>query len=77
MGDLPRTKLTMQSVMRVDLNKGIATVPLYKGTYNGTSVWYVIMDVSDATLARDLGLNFAPRLAKASAGCLPCLQPVN
>jgi hypothetical protein len=75
-GDLPRTKLTMQSVMRVDLNKGIATVPLYKGTYNGTSVWYVIMDVSDATLARDLGLNFAPRLANASDGCPPCVQTV-
>jgi hypothetical protein len=75
-GDLPKNKLTMQSVMRVDLDNGIATVPLHKGTFNGTSVWYVRMDVSDADLARDLGLNFAPRLANASNGCPACVQTV-
>ena len=75
-GDLPRSKLTMQSVMRVDLSKNVATVPLHKGTYNGSPVWYVRMDVSDANLARDLGLNFAPRLANASNGCPACVQTV-
>ena len=73
---LPRANLTMQSVMRVDLQNGIATVPLYRGTVNGTSVWYVLMDVSDEGLARDLGLNFAPRLANAANGCPPCVQTV-
>lgn len=75
-GDVPKSKLTMQSVMRVDLSKNIATVPLHKGTYNGTSVWYVLMDVSDAGLARDLGLNFAPKLANADNGCPACVQTV-
>ncbi len=75
-GDLPTNKLTMQSVMRVDLDNGIATVPLHQGTVNGTSVWYVRMDVSDADLARDLGLNFAPRLANAANGCPACVQTV-
>ena len=74
--DVPKSKLTMQSVMRVDLTKNIATVPLHKGTYNGATVWYVLMDVSDANLARDLGLNFAPRLANADNGCPACVQTV-
>ncbi|MEO7909847.1 MAG: hypothetical protein ABIV47_09375 [Roseiflexaceae bacterium] len=66
----------MQSVLRVDLTKNIATVPLHKGTYNGSTVWYVLMDVSDANLARDLGLNFAPRLINADNGCPACVQTV-
>ena len=75
-GDVPKANLTMQSVLRVDLTKNIATVPLHKGSYNGTPVWYVLMDVSDAALARDLGLNFAPRLANADNGCPACVQTV-
>ncbi len=66
----------MQSVLRVDLHNDIATVPLYKGTDKGTTVWYVIMDVSDAALARALGLNFAPRLGNAYNGCPLCVQTV-
>jgi len=66
----------MSSVQSVDLTLGIARVPLFKGTYKGTSVWFVRMDVSDEGLARDLGLNFAPRLAKADTGCPGCIQTV-
>ena len=73
---LPRGNLTMQSVIRVDLHNGIATVPLYRGAFNGMSVWYVLMDVSDEGLAQELGLNFAPRLANAANGCPPCVQTV-
>ena len=75
-GQLDRSKLTMSSVQSVDLTLGIARVPLFKGTYKGTSVWFVRMDVSDEGLARDLGLNFAPRLAKADTGCPGCIQTV-
>ena len=75
-GQLDRSKLTMSSVESVDLSLGIARVPLFKGTYKGTSVWFVRMDVSDEGLARDLGLNFAPRLAKADTGCPGCIQTV-
>ena len=73
---LPASKLTMKSVLRADTVKGIATVPLHKGTFNGTSVWFVLMDVSDPDIARDLGLNFAPRLANAANGCPACVQTV-
>jgi hypothetical protein len=45
-GQLDRSKLTMSSVQSVDLTLGIARVPLFKGTYKGTSVWFVRMDVS-------------------------------
>jgi hypothetical protein len=65
----------MSSVQSVDLTLGIARVPLFKGTYKGTSVWFVRMDVSDEGLARDLGLNFAPRLAKADTGCPAAFKP--
>ncbi len=75
-GLLDRSKLTMTSVIQVDLDKNIARVPLYKGIYNGTSVWYVRMDVSDAAMATQLGLNFAPRLSNADNGCPACIQTV-
>ena len=75
-GDLSANKLTMQSVLHVDLNRNIARVPLFKGSVGGTTVWYVIMDVSDEGLARELGINFAPRLANATNGCPGCVQEV-
>ncbi len=75
-GELDRSKLTMTSVIQVDLDKNIARVPLFKGTYNGSTVWYVRMDVSDSIMARTLGLNFAPRLANADNGCPACIATV-
>jgi hypothetical protein len=75
-GLLDRSKLTMTSVIQVDLDRNVARVPLYKGTYNGSTVWYVRMDVSDSVLARTLGLNFAPRLANADMGCPACIESV-
>ena len=75
-GDLPASKLTMSSVISVDLQRDIARVPLFRGTVNGSTVWYVIMDVSDERLARELGINFAPRLANADNGCPGCVQEV-
>lgn len=75
-GQLDRSKLTMTSVMHVDLDRNIARVPLFKGSYKGVAVWYVRMDVSDQALAQTLGLNFAPRLANADNGCPSCIQTV-
>lgn len=75
-GDLPASKLTMSSVINVDLARDIARVPLFRGTVNGNTVWYVVMDVSDERLARELGINFAPRLANADNGCPGCIQEV-
>ncbi len=75
-GMLDRSKLTMTSVLQVDLDRNIARVPLFKGTFNGNTVWYVRMDVSDSALAKTLGLNFAPRLVNADNGCPGCIETV-
>src|SRR2546421_11530861 len=57
---LPKDKFTIKSVLNVDLTRDFATLPLHKGNFQGTPVWYVITDASDASVARTLGLNFAP-----------------
>jgi hypothetical protein len=59
-GLLPRDHLTEESAIQVDLNKETVRLPLYKGiAYEGTpqqeTVWYVLLDASDAGLAHDLG----------------------
>ena len=35
----------------------------------GQTVWFVLLDASDAGLAHDLGINFAPKLANIGIGC--------
>lgn len=75
-GELDRGNLTMTSVISANLDLNVAKVPLFRGTYNGTRVWFVRMDVSDSALAVELGLNFAPRLANAQNGCPACVQTV-
>ena len=38
------------------------TFPLYTGTANGHTVYYVITDASDRTVATKLGVNYTPKL---------------
>lgn len=66
----------MTSVISVDLDRNIARLPLFKGNYDGSTVWFVRTDVSDSVMARQLGLNFAPRLINADNGCAACIQTV-
>jgi len=76
-GDLPDSNLTIKSAISVDLQRDFATLPLHRATVSGVPVWYVITDVSDAALARELGLNFAPRLANLiTPECPGCVQTV-
>src|SRR5215470_7247392 len=44
----------------------IVTYPLYHGTSQGRDVSYVITDASNLSVARALGVNFTPKLAKAA-----------
>src|SRR5712691_4475749 len=72
-GLLPRDHLTEESAIQVDLSKESVRLPVYKGiAYKGTpkqeTVWYVLLDASDAGLAHDLGVNYAPKLA--NLGCV-------
>jgi len=80
-GLLPRDHLTLESALQVDLSHETVRLPLYPGTaYAGTphaeKVWYVLLDASDAGLAHDLGVNYAPKLANIGIGCPACVQTV-
>ena len=74
---LPKSKFTLASTIRIDLTRGTATLPLHKGSFRGKAVYYVITDASDLRRSRELGVNFAPRLAVLSNGCPGCVQTVN
>jgi hypothetical protein len=75
-GVLPRDHLTTESAINVDLSKETVRVPLYKGKADGQTVWYTVLDASDAGLAHDLGVNYAPKLANLAVGCEECVQEV-
>ena len=76
-GLLPRDHLTLESALQVDLSKETARLPLHKGRAGGRTVWYVLLDASDAGLAHDLGVNFAPKLSNLAIDCPACVQTVN
>jgi hypothetical protein len=44
----------------------IVTYPLYRGTSQGRTVRYVVTEASDLSAARALGVNYAPKLARAA-----------
>jgi hypothetical protein len=44
------------------------TLPLYKGTSGGNTVWYVVTDASTLEWANRLGVNYAPKLANTAGG---------
>lgn len=73
---LEKDRQTITSALRVDLTRDFATMPLYKGTAAGETVWYVITDVSDENMARQLGINHAPKLRNAPMKCPACVQEV-
>jgi hypothetical protein len=83
-GLLPRDHLTEESAIQVNLSNETVRLPLYKGTApvpNGhpgetETVWFVLLDASDAGLSKDLGVNYAPKLANIGVGCPECVQTV-
>jgi hypothetical protein len=75
-GTLPRNHLTLESALNVDLDKETVRVPLYRGKAGGETVWYTLLDSSDAGAAHDLGVNYAPKLANLAIGCPECVQTV-
>jgi len=73
---LETERQTITSVERVDLTFEYATLPLHKGSVGGETVWFVVTDVSDAEVARALGVNHAPKLANVPTMCPACSQEV-
>lgn len=75
--ELPRAKLTVKSIISTDLQTDTARLRLHRATVKGLPVWYVITEVSDQGLAKQLGLNFSPKLANLiTPNCPPCVQTV-
>src|SRR5262245_33441434 len=75
-GLLPRDHLTEESAIQVDLSKETVRLPLYQGKANGETAWFVLLDASDAGIAHDLGVNYAPKLGNIGIGCAECVQTV-
>jgi hypothetical protein len=75
-GLLARDHLTLESAIRVDLSHESVRLPLYRGKARGQTVWFVLLDASDAGLAHDLGVNYAPKLGNIAVGCGACVQTV-
>jgi hypothetical protein len=44
----------------------VVTYPLYRGSSGGRGISYVITDASDLSVARALGVNYTPKLARAA-----------
>src|SRR6266851_821169 len=75
-GLLPTKNLVLESALQVDLSKETVRLPLYKGTANGHTVWFILTEASDAGLAKNSGLNYAPKLANIGISCPACVQTV-
>ncbi len=75
-GILAASKVILQSTVQVDLTHHSATLPLHRGTFHGRTVWYVVTEASDEGAARDLNVNFSPKLANVAIGCPTCVQDV-
>jgi hypothetical protein len=75
-GLLPRDHLVLESTLQVDLTQETVRLPLYKGTANGHDVWFILTEASDAGLAHNSGLNYAPKLANIAIGCPDCVETV-
>jgi hypothetical protein len=82
-GLLPRKKLTLESAIQVNLSNETVRLPLYPGdapdpNHPGQTekVWYVLLDASDAGLAHDLGVNYAPKLANIAISDPAAVQTV-
>ena len=58
-------KNTITSALAVDPVGETVTLPIFKGTSGGQTVWYVVTDSSNPDDARARGVNFAPKLANA------------
>ena len=74
---LPKRQVVLKSALGVDLSHSSVTLPLHQGEFHGKTVWFVMTEASDMGVARDLGLNFSPKLSNMSIGCPRCVQNVN
>jgi hypothetical protein len=82
-GLLPRSHLTEESALQVNLSNETVRLPIYPGdapdpNHPGQTekVWYLLLDASDVGLAHDLGVNYAPKLANIAVSDPAAVQTV-
>lgn len=63
--ELPREQIVLRSAISVDADANTVTLPLFRGTAAGQTVWYIVTDSSDAADAAARGVVHAPLLARA------------
>lgn len=73
-GTLAKKKIILKSTITVNLDHHSATLPLHEGRFHNQKVWYIITEASDEGAARNLDVNFAPKLANTAIGCRACVQ---
>ena len=62
----------------VENNDGTVTLPVYKGTSKGQTVYYLLLDSSDGNDANRLGINRADKLANArGTGAVQKVRVIN
>ncbi|MDP9024814.1 MAG: hypothetical protein M3N13_05545 [Candidatus Eremiobacteraeota bacterium] len=59
----PRSDFVLPNVISVDTASHTGVFPIHKGSSHGKSVWFIVTDASDASVAKRLGAVFAPSLA--------------
>jgi hypothetical protein len=60
----PDSAFFFKSIVSVDDDKHTVTLPLHRGLATGKTVWYIVTDASDASVARKEGVDYAPDIAK-------------
>src|SRR6266853_725559 len=52
-GLLPAQNLVLESALQVDLTHETVRLPLYRGTANGQTVWFILTESSNVGLAQN------------------------
>jgi hypothetical protein len=61
---LPNSSFFFRSIVSVDDGRHTVTLPLHRGLAKGETVWYVVTDASDVSVARKEGVDYAPDIAR-------------
>jgi hypothetical protein len=60
----PASAFFFESIVSVDAGKHTVTLPLHRGLAKDKTVWYIVTDASDVSVARKESVDYAPDIAK-------------
>jgi hypothetical protein len=70
-------RLFLPSALSVNREQHTAVLPVRKGSAHGKTVWYIVTDASDASVAKKLGAVYAPDLTGIGAAATQSAKMVN